>query len=66
MVRLDLERNCDDSEKKDVRSVKVKVIDKTNDMTHLKTKKDVRSVKVKVIDRYDALIDGYKRCGRGA
>ena len=37
MVRLDLERNCDDSEKKDVRSVKVKVIDKTNDMTHLYT-----------------------------
>ena len=35
-------------------------------MTHLKTKKDVRSVKVKVVDKYDALIDGYKRGGRGA
>ena len=36
MVRLDLKRNCNDSEE-DVRSVKVKVIDKRNDMTHLYT-----------------------------
>ena len=36
MERLNLKRNFNDS-KKYVRRVKVKVIDKTNDMTHLYT-----------------------------